>query len=181
MGLFRETVQWVKTVEGAQPDYITVHGRRRTQRPSEPVNVEAVKLIKSIATVPVVLNGDVFSMGDLDRLVKATGVDGAMAARGLMTNPALFAGYNKTPWGAVEKFLDYNMRSPLPYRSTLHHVSEMMESMVPRRERTQMIDNCKSIIELIDWLDRRFVLRRKGEEEFGERIEIERRRVIPTK
>ncbi|RPB21051.1 tRNA-dihydrouridine synthase [Terfezia boudieri ATCC MYA-4762] len=171
----QETVQWVKTVESARPDYITVHGRRKTQRSSEPVNIEAVKLIKSIATVPVVLNGDVFSMGDVDRLVEATGVDGVMAARGLMTNPALFAGYNKTPWGAVERFLDYNMRSPLPFRFTLHHVSEIMESMLPRRERTQMIDSCKSIIELIDWLDQRFVLRRKGEEEFGERIEVERR------
>jgi len=180
LGLFRETVKWVKTVESARPDYITVHGRRRTQRSSEPVNVEAVKLIKSIATVPVVLNGDIFSMGDVDRLVEATGVDGVMAARGLITNPALFAGYNKTPWGAVERFLAYNMRSPLPYRFTLHHVSEMMESMVSRRERAQMIDNCKSIVELIDWLDQRFVLRRKGENEFGEYIEIERR-IIPSK
>ena len=66
----------MKTVETARPDYITVHGRRRTQRSKEPVNVEAVKLIKSIATVPVVLNGDVFSMDDADRLVKATNVDG---------------------------------------------------------------------------------------------------------
>lgn len=180
MGLCRETVQWVKTVESARPDYITVHGRRRTQRSSEPVNVEAVKLIKSIATAPVVLNGDIFSMGDVNRLVEATGVDGVMAARGLTTNPALFAGYNKTPWGAVERFLDYNMRSPLPYRFALHHVSEMMESMVPRKERTQMIDNCKSIIELIDWLDERFVLRRRGEEEFGECITVERR-ILPRK
>lgn len=167
-------------MESARPDYITVHGRRRTQRSSEPVNVEAVKLIKSVATVPVVLNGDVFTMEDVDRLVEATGVDGVMAARGLITNPALFAGYKKTPWGAVERFLDYNMRSPLPYRFTLHHISEMAEAMIPRRERAQMIDSCKNIVELIDWLDDRFVVRRRGQGSFGECLEMERK-INPTK
>lgn len=114
-------------------------------------------------------------MEDVDRLVKATGVDGVMAARGLLNNPALFAGYKRTPWGAVERFLDYNMRSPLPYRFTLHHVSEMMEDMIPRKERAQMTDDCKSIVELVDWLDERFVLRRRGDAGFGESIAMERK------
>lgn len=171
----RETIKWVKEVESVGIDYITVHGRRRTQRSTEPVNVEAIKLIKSSATVPVVLNGDIFSMGDVERMVEATGVDGVMAARGLMLNPALFANHQKTPWGAVERFLDYNMRSPLPYRLTLHHMSEMMEAMIPRRERAQMVDSCKTVIELIDWLDARFVLRRSGDQGFGECAEMERK------
>ena len=92
-----------------------------------------------------------------------------------MSNPALFAGYKKAPWGAVERFMDYNMRYPIPYRLALHHVSEMMETMIPRRERTHMLDSCRSMIELIDWLDERFVLRRKGDDGFGDRIELERR------
>lgn len=68
----------MKLVETSGVDYITVHGRRRSQRSSEPVNLEAIKLIKSIATVPVFANGDVFSLGDVDRIVKATGVDGTI-------------------------------------------------------------------------------------------------------
>ena len=63
-------------MEEAGPDYITVHGRKRSQKSTEPVNVEAVKLVKSIAKVPVLLNGDVFCMKDVDALVAATGVDG---------------------------------------------------------------------------------------------------------
>ena len=167
-------------MESVGIDYITVHGRRRTQRSTEPVNVEAIKLIKSSVTVPVVLNGDAFSMDDAKRMVEVTGVDGVMAARGLLSNPALFANYRKTPWGAVERFLDYNMRSPLPYRLTLHHVSEMMEAMISRRERALMIDSCKSVIELIDWLDARFVLRRSGDQGFGDSAEMERK-VFPAK
>ena len=167
-------------MESVGIDYITVHGRRRTQRSTEPVNVEAIKLIKSRVSVPVVLNGDIFSMCDVKRMVEVTGVDGVMAARGLMSNPALFANHQTTPWGAVERFLDYNMRSPLPYRLTLHHLSEMMEAMVSRRERAQMTDSCKTVIELIDWLDTRFVLRRRGDQGFGEGAGMERR-VFPAK
>lgn len=38
--------------------------------------MEAIKLIKSVATVPIIFNGDVFTMQDVDRFVKETGVDG---------------------------------------------------------------------------------------------------------
>ena len=73
---YRETIRWVKIVETAGPDYITVHGRRRSQKSTEPVNTEAVRRVKEVAGVPVVLNGDVFCMEDVQRLVGLTGVDG---------------------------------------------------------------------------------------------------------
>ena len=72
--------------------------------------------------------------------------------------------------------MDYNMRSQLPLRFVLYHLSEMMELMIPRRERTQMTENCKTIIELIDWLDERYILRRPGDEGFGQAVEMERRK-----
>lgn len=72
----RETVRFVAIVESAGPDYITVHGRRRSQRSSEPVNLEAIRLIKSVAKVPIVANGDVFCLDDVDRIIKVTRADG---------------------------------------------------------------------------------------------------------
>ena len=66
----RETIKWVKAVESVGIEYITIHGRRRTQRSTEPVNVEAIKLIKSSVTVPVVLNGDAFSIDDATRMIR---------------------------------------------------------------------------------------------------------------
>jgi tRNA-dihydrouridine synthase 4 len=38
----------------------------------------------------VIANGDVFSRDDMDRVVAQTGVDGVMAARGMLSNPAMF-------------------------------------------------------------------------------------------
>jgi tRNA-dihydrouridine synthase 4 len=65
-------------VEAAGPDYITVHGRTRNMRSSEPVKLDGVKLVKETASCPVVENGDVFSLEDVDRIVKETGVDGKL-------------------------------------------------------------------------------------------------------
>jgi len=72
----RETVDFVKIVEDSGVDYITVHGRRRSQRSSEPVNLEAIALVKSVAGVPIVANGDVFNLEDVKKIVGVTGVDG---------------------------------------------------------------------------------------------------------
>ncbi|KAI5788433.1 dihydrouridine synthase [Geopyxis carbonaria] len=170
-----ETLRFVAAVEAAGVDYITVHGRRRTQRSSEPVNLDAIRAVKAAATVPVVANGDVFSLSDALRIAAATGVDGVMAARGLMTNPALFTGALATPWGCVERFWAHAMRAPVPYRILLQHLADMMEGLVTKRERARMMEGCACVVELLEWFDGRYVLRRPGEEGWGVGVGMERR------
>ncbi|KAI9778908.1 MAG: hypothetical protein M1835_004820 [Candelina submexicana] len=172
----RETTDFVKTVEAAGVDYITCHGRRRSQRSSEPVDLDAIKLVKETATVPVVANGDVFDHKDVQRIVNFTGVDGeslspsplgsstntctgVMSARGLLSNPALFAGYNTTPREAVEKFMGYAVKHPLPLPLVKHHLSEMTVKMLSKKERLEMLD-ATNMLDLIEWLDERFELPR---------------------
>jgi len=64
---------------------------------------------------------------------------------------------------------------PIPFRLTQHHVSEMLDGSIPKKERSIMNETTNTIVELIDWLDKRFILRRPGEEGFGSTVEIERR------
>lgn len=101
-----------------------------------------------------------------------------MAARGLMVNPALFAGAPRTPWGAVERFLDYAMQYPVPFRIVQHHVCEMLDGILLKKERSVIHESTTTIVQMMDWLDERFVVRRKGDEGFGEMTEIERRPTI---
>jgi len=59
-------------------------------------------------------------MEDAQKIQSYTGVDGVMSARGILENPALFSGYNRTPWECVEKF----MRLSLDYGNNFfifHH------------------------------------------------------------
>ena len=90
------TVDLARQMEAAGASFISVHGRTREQR-GEPVNLEAIKAIRDSVRIPVVANGDIKSLEDVETTVAATGCHGVMAARGLLENPAMFAGYSETP------------------------------------------------------------------------------------
>ena len=85
------TVDLCRQMERAGASFITVHGRTREQR-GHPVNLGAIRDIKQSVGVPVVANGDIRSLGDMEDTVTATGCDGVMAARGMLENPAMYAG-----------------------------------------------------------------------------------------
>jgi len=72
----RETVEFVRRVERMGVDFIGVHGRLKNQRSSTPPNLEAIALVKSTVSCPVVANGDVYSVKDIKKIVSATKVDG---------------------------------------------------------------------------------------------------------
>lgn len=55
--------------------FLTVHGRTKDQR-SDPVNLEAIKLIKESVRIPVIANGDICSLEDAERVQDVTGVNG---------------------------------------------------------------------------------------------------------
>lgn len=124
----RETVDFIHAIEAAGADFITVHGRRRSTRSSQPVNLDAIKLLKEHATVPMIANGDVFSLKDALSTAKYTGVDGVLSARGLLENPALFKGYESCPWEAVEVFMNRVAKMPIPFKLVVHHLTEMCGS-----------------------------------------------------
>jgi tRNA-dihydrouridine synthase 4 len=156
----RETVDFVRTVEEAGVDFITIHGRTRSTPSSKPVDLEAIKLVAEHTTVPTLSNGDIFALDDVRAHVEKTGVDGVMAARGLLENPALFRGDVSCPWEAVERFMGNVVRAPVPFKLVVHHLSEMVGSdrsqcgrtLLSKEERREMM-GCGSMVELIDFLD----------------------------
>ncbi|KAJ1680003.1 tRNA dihydrouridine synthase, partial [Spiromyces aspiralis] len=72
----RHTIEFVRRAEATGVDWITIHGRTRKQKSTLPVDVEAIRLVKETATVPVVANGGVFSLKEAEELRERTGVDG---------------------------------------------------------------------------------------------------------
>jgi len=156
----RNTVDFVRAVEEAGVDFITIHGRMRSTPSSQPVNIEAIKILASHATVPTLSNGDVFSLSDAQLHFTQTGVDGVMSARGLLQNPALFKGKETCPWEAVEVFINQVVRAPIPFKLVVHHLGEMCgsdhsqtrQTLLNKEERRRLM-SCGSMFELIDFLD----------------------------
>lgn len=128
-----------------------ISGRLRNQRSSTPPNFEAIKMLRAQTTLPVLANGDVYSLEDAHRIAKETGVDGVMAARGLLENPTLFAGFDKTPIEAVSQFIHYAVQGSMRHELVVHHLTEMLGSTTTKRERVGLAA-CNDMVDVIDWL-----------------------------
>lgn len=149
-----ETIRWVQIVQKAGVDFITVHGRLRAQRSSTPPDYTAIRTIKLSARVPVLANGDAYNYADVTKISTLTGVDGVMAARGILENPALFAGYHSTPVHCVHRFLETAARYPIPFALVLHHVSEMTGRMPGMTKKTRRgLMECRDLVDLIDYVE----------------------------
>lgn len=147
------TVELARRAEKVGVEWVTVHGRTINQASTEPVNYEAVALVKSsIRTVPVFGNGSVFALSDATDWKERTGVDGVMSARGLLANPALFAGHDETPAECVEDFVKLALTvGGITSRCFHQHIAMMLFNAMSRREKNEY-HALKSVPAIIDWL-----------------------------
>lgn len=156
----RQTVELAQRAERVGVAWITVHGRTVTQR-CEPVSLDAIKLIKESVSVPVVANGDIQNEDDVARVVAATGADGVMAARGILRNPALYAGHKTTPIECVRDWLDYSLGCGVTFTQFHQHLMYMLEKVLAKTER-KVFNNLVSIPAVLDFLDSNYEIRCRG-------------------
>lgn len=83
--------EFAKTLENAGASRLTVHGRTREMLYTGKADRGLIKKVKQAVTIPVIANGDIFTPEDALSMLKETGCDGLMAARGTLGNPFLFA------------------------------------------------------------------------------------------
>lgn len=84
-------VEFARMAEESGAAAITVHGRTREQMYAGKADWDIIAAVKRAVSIPVVGNGDVFCGADALALLKHTGCDGVMVARGAQGNPFLFA------------------------------------------------------------------------------------------
>ncbi len=70
---------------------IAVHGRLRTQSYDTPANWDPIAEVKQAVSVPVIGNGDIKTVADIERMKAHTGVDAVMIARAALGNPWIFS------------------------------------------------------------------------------------------
>ncbi len=86
----RNAVELAKRLEAAGAEMICVHGRTREQMYAPRADWSVIGAVKSAVKIPVVGNGDLFSAEDALRMMRETGCDGVMIARGAQGNPWIF-------------------------------------------------------------------------------------------
>ncbi|MBU3129199.1 tRNA dihydrouridine synthase DusB [Clostridium tagluense] len=83
-------VEFAKYMEDAGIDAIAVHGRTREQMYEGKADWDIIRAVKASVRVPVIGNGDVFSVEDAIRIKEVTSCDAIMVARGARGNPWIF-------------------------------------------------------------------------------------------
>jgi tRNA-dihydrouridine synthase B len=99
-------LEFAKRMEDAGAQMITVHGRTRAQGYNGPAKWEWIRKVKEILSIPVIGNGDIFSVDAAVRCLQETGADGVMCSRGTLGYPFLV--------GEVDHFLKTGCELPPP-------------------------------------------------------------------
>ncbi|MBN3295643.1 tRNA-dihydrouridine(20a/20b) synthase [NAD(P)+]-like [Amia ocellicauda] len=147
----RSTVDLCQKAEAAGVSWITVHGRTAEER-HQPVNYDAIKIIKDSVSIPVVANGDIKNIKDVELIHQMTEADGVMAARGLLANPAMFAGYGDTPLQCIWDWVDIALEHGTPFTCFHHHLMYMMERITSPQEKT-VFNALTSTSAVVDYLN----------------------------
>ncbi|HEY9651339.1 MAG TPA: tRNA dihydrouridine synthase DusB [Coleofasciculaceae cyanobacterium] len=82
-------LDFAKRMEDAGAKMITVHGRTRAQGYNGPAKWEWIGRVKEILSIPVIANGDIFSVEAAVNCLEQTGADGVMCSRGTLGYPFL--------------------------------------------------------------------------------------------
>lgn len=87
----KNAVEVALAVEEAGAAAVCVHARTREQMYTPGIDLGIIADVKSALRIPVIGNGDIYSPSDALEMIRQTGVDGVMIARGARGNPWLFS------------------------------------------------------------------------------------------
>jgi nifR3 family TIM-barrel protein len=151
-----------KAVEDNGGCLIAVHGRTRQQAYRGEANWRAIAEIKAQANIPVIGNGDVRTVADIQRMLEFTGCDAVMIGRGAIGNPWIFAGLdrNEVSLDEVRQTMLQHLDSMLQFYGAdrglvlfRKHASRYISPFGLSNEQREQLLRCEKPEEFISLLD----------------------------
>lgn len=167
-----KTVQYARMIEKAGCTFIGVHGRTREQRGCKAglADWTSIKAVKDNVSIPVIANGNVQSLKDVEECLKFTGADSVMSAEGNLYNPGIFLDIHQPAWVVAKKYLGYVEQYPVPAGMAKSHIFKLFHRCIAMDENKEL--RCKlgqstTLDQLYDVID---CFRKKYEVYDGDKI-----------
>ncbi len=113
------TLELAQGIESAGAAWLTVHARTRAEGYRAPAHWEWLARIREVLEIPLIANGEIWSVEDARRCREVSGCEQLMIGRGALSDPWLGAAI------AADREIDADWQALL---TLLHRFSEMMES-----------------------------------------------------
>lgn len=106
-----------RTIQDNGGSLVSVHGRTRVQGYTGSARWEPIREIKQALIIPVVANGDISAVSDIDNVFQLTGCDAVMIGRAALENPWLFSRLDRAEVRAdtVQELMVEHLQASLAY------------------------------------------------------------------
>jgi tRNA-dihydrouridine synthase B len=141
---------------------IAVHGRTKEQGYRGEADWDAIAEVKALVKIPVIGNGDVKTVADIERMQKHTGCEAVMVGRAAVGNPWIFSRQDRdqvTP-GMVHQMVQQHLQRSVafygPHKGLIlfrkHAMRYLKLQHLPRATRTKIIlqEDAEGFVSLLD-------------------------------
>ena len=153
------SVHFIRSIIKAGANAITIHAREVGDESHQSAKwdrlASVVQAVKAVESIPIIINGDLFTRNDMVSMKKRSGADGVMLARPALYNVSLFkkpaaaATETKASYGydspllesktsVVQSYLEHSLKYAPNFKNVKYVVCEMMNN---RRNPSTIVHN----------------------------------------